>query len=192
MDFAKGYTTLASNGYEKNLYFIERIEDLDGHILYEHKDNSKLVLNQNNVFILNELLTNTTNASFNDYTTPTALSLSNKLSHKYALKTGTTKTDYWTVGYNKDTLMMIWLGYDDSSEISADVTSQAKNIWFNTIENVEKNVENEWYDQPPNVIATIRDSVTGGEAKDKNKSTLYYFVKGTENLDRAVIANFEE
>ena len=191
MDFAKGYTTLASNGYEKDLYFIKKIEDLDGHILYEHKDNSKLVLNQNNVFILNELLTNTTNASFNDYTTPTALSLANKLTHKYALKTGTTKTDYWTVGYNKDALMMIWLGHDDSSEIDGNVTNQAKNIWFNTIETVEKNVENEWYDQPKNVVAAIRDSVTGGEATDQNKSTLYYFVKGTENLDRAVMADFE-
>ena len=192
MDFAKGYTTLASNGYEKDLYFIKKIEDLDGNILYEHKDNSKLVLNQNNVFILNELLTNTTNASFNDYTTPTALSLANKLTHKYALKTGTTKTDYWTVGYNKDALMMIWLGHDDSSEIDGNVTNQAKNIWFNTIETVEKNVENEWYDQPKNVVAAIRDSVTGGEATNQNKSTLYYFVKGTENLDRAVMADFEQ
>ena len=192
MDFAKGYTTLASNGYEKDLYFIKKIEDLDGNILYEHKDNSKLVLNQNNVFILNELLTNTTNASFNDYTTPTALSLANKLTHKYALKTGTTKTDYWTVGYNKDALMMIWLGHDDSSEIDGNVTNQAKNIWFNTIETVEKNVENEWYDQPTNVVAAIRDSVTGGEATNQNKSTLYYFVKGTENLDRAVMADFEQ
>ena len=192
MDFATGYTTLASNGYKKELYFIEKIEDLDGNILYEHKDNSKLVLNQNNVYILNELLTNTTNASFNDYTTPTALSISKKLKHKYALKTGTTKTDYWTVGYNKNALMLIWMGYDDSKEIDQSVSTQAKNIWLNTIENYEKNTDNEWYKQPPNVIATIRDSVTGGEVNDKNKSTLYYFIKGSENASQAVIAEFEE
>lgn len=192
MDFATGYTTLASNGYKKNLYFIERVEDLDGNILYEHKDKSKLVLNQNNLYILNELLTNTTNASFNDYTTPTALSIAKKLNHKYALKTGTTKTDYWTVGYNKDTLMIIWLGYDDSSEINSNVNAQAKNIWVNTIEEIEKNTTDEWYEQPKNVIATIRDSVTGGDVIDKSKSTLYYFVKGSENTEKAVVADFEE
>ena len=192
MDFATGYTTLASNGYKKDLYFIEKVEDLKGNILYEHKDNSKLVLNQNNLYILNELLTNTTNASFSDYTTPTALSLSKKLGHKYALKTGTTNTDYWTVGYNKDALMMIWMGYDDAREINQEVNVKAKNIWLNTIETLENDDNDEWYTQPPNVIASIRDSVTGGDIKDKSKSTLYYFVKGSENLSQAVVADFEE
>ena len=191
IDFATGYTTLASNGFKKDLYFIEKIEDLNGHVLYEHEDNSKLVLNQNNLFILNELLTNTTNASFKDYTVPTALSLSNKLTHKYALKTGTTKTDYWTVGYNKDILMLIWTGHDDSSEIDQNVNTTAKNIWLNTIETIEQYDKDEWYEQPKNVVALIRDSVTGGNVKDKNKSTLYYFVKGSEEKEQAVNAEFE-
>ena len=191
MDFATGYTTLASNGIKKDLYFIERIEDLKGNILYEHEDKSKLVLNQNNVYILNELLTNTTNASFKDYTVPTALSLSNKLNHKYALKTGTTKTDYWTVGYNKDILMLIWTGYDDSSEIDQSVNVSAKNIWLNTVETILKDDKDEWYGQPKNVITLVRDAVTGGNVKDKNKSALYYFVKGSETKDQAVIAEFE-
>ena len=191
MDFATGYTTLASNGFKKDLYFIEKIEDLNGNILYEHEDKSKLVLNQNNVYILNELLTNTTNANFKDYTVPTALSLSNKLTHKYALKTGTTKTDYWTVGYNKDILMLIWTGHDNSSEIDQTVNTAAKNIWLNTIETIEKDDIDEWYEQPKNVVALIRDSVTGGNVKDKNKSTLYYFVKGSEENEQAVNAEFE-
>jgi membrane peptidoglycan carboxypeptidase len=186
MDFATAYTTLASNGYKKDLYFIEKVEDLNGNILYEHKDKSKLVLNQNNLYILNELLTNTTNSSFSDYTTPTALSIASKLNHKYALKTGTTNTDYWTVGYNKNALMLIWMGYDDASEISSNVNAEAKNIWVNTMETIEANIEDDWYEQPKNVIATIRDPVTGEEVTNSSKSTLYYFVKGSENNSNEV------
>ena len=192
LDFATGYTTLASNGYKRNLYFIERVEDLEGNVLYEHEDKSKLVLNQNNLYILNELLTNTSNASFNDYTTPTALSIANKMTHKYALKTGTTNTDYWTVGYNKNDLMIVWMGYDDASEISSNVNAEAKNIWVNTMESIQNGVTDEWYEQPKNVIATIRDSVTGKEVVDKTKNTLYYFVKGSENNSSAVTVVKEE
>ena len=192
LDFATGYATLASNGYNRKLYFIERVEDLEGNILYEHKDKAKLVLNQNNVYILNELLTNTSNASFNDYTTPTALSISKKMTHKYALKTGTTNTDYWTVGYNKNALMLVWMGYDDAKEISSNVNAEAKNIWVNTMETILDGVKNEWYEQPKNVIATIRDSVTGGDVVDKKKNTLYYFVKGSEDNSSAVTVIKEE
>ena len=186
MDFATGYATLASNGYKRDLYFIERIEDLEGNLLYEHKDKAKLVLNQNNLYILNELLTNTSNASFNDYTTPTALSIASKMTHKYALKTGTTKTDYWTVGYNKNALMLVWMGYDNAKEINSNVNAEAKNIWINTMETIEQNMEDEWYEQPKYVIATIRDSVTGKEGKKNSKNTLYYFVKGSENTNISV------
>ncbi len=193
LDFATGYTTLASNGYKKDLYFIEKVEDLNGNVLYEHKNKEKLVLNQNNLYILNELLTNTTNASFKDYTVPTGLSIANKLNHKYALKTGTTKTDYWTVGYNKKALMLVWMGYDDARETNSNISGEAKNIWASTIENYEKNVSDEWYEQPKNVIATIRDPVTGNEVKNKEKNTLYYFVKGSENNKEAhVIKQIEE
>lgn len=38
LDYASGYTTFASGGYQKELYFIEKIEDIDGNVLYEHED----------------------------------------------------------------------------------------------------------------------------------------------------------
>ncbi len=193
LDFATGYTTLASNGYKKDLYFIERVEDLNGNILYKHKNKEKLVLNQNNLYILNELLTNTSNSAFKDYTNPTALSIAKKMTHKYALKTGTTKTDYWTVGYNQNSLMLLWLGYDQALEINSDVSAQAKNIWIDTMETVLKNSENDWYDKPQNIVATLRDSVTGKENSDKNRQTIYYYLKGSEfNSPSITVAKEEE
>jgi len=132
LDFAHGYTTLASGGDEHDLYFIEKVEDMDGNVLYEHKSKHNYVLNSNDVFILNEMMTNTTNSKFSDYTTPTALSLASRMSRKYALKTGTTNYDKATqaalgypsgatndgvmAGYSPTISLAMWTGYVDNKK----------------------------------------------------------------------------
>lgn len=191
MDFANGYTTLASGGYQKDLFFIRKVEDLDGNILYEHKSKKKLVLNTNYTYILNEMLSNTSNAKFKSYTTPTALSIAGKMSKKYALKTGTTNTDYWTVGYNQDALVMVWLGYDDASSLGSDASKWAKNIWVETIEDYLKEKEDNWYETPPNVIGVLEDPVTGEQATNNN-ATIFYYVKGSEGNSNSVQVSKEE
>lgn len=180
LDFATGYNTFASGGYKKELYFIQKIEDLDGNVLYEHVDERKLVLNPNYTFILNEMLTSTTNEAFIDYTTPTALNIASKLTHKYAIKTGSTDTDYWIVGYDSNALVITWTGYDDNKPVESKTRNQTKKAWASTIEYVLKDKDNSWYEIPKNVIAIPFDAVTGNVTDNKNKSTLFYYVKGSE------------
>lgn len=179
LDFATGYNTFATGGYKKDLYFIRKVTDLDGNVLYEHEDKKDLVINPNYTYILNEALTSTTNDAFVDYTTPTALNISGSLTHKYAIKTGSTNTDYWIVGYNPDALVMMWMGYDDNRECDKSVRNQAKKIWAEVIEDATKD-KNDWYETPKNVVAIPLDAVTGNVPKDNNKTALYYFVKGSE------------
>ena len=83
-DYATGYATLASGGYKKDLYLIRKIEDKDGVVIYSKNEQKSLVLNPNYVYILNELLSNTTSSAFKDYTTATASTIASKLSKKYA------------------------------------------------------------------------------------------------------------
>lgn len=78
------------------------------------------------MYILNELLTGTYDLNMIDYNYPTCSSLINKLSNKYALKTGTTDTDAWTIGYNKDILIGVWNGYDNARDITIDATKISK------------------------------------------------------------------
>lgn len=180
LDYATGYTTFASGGYEKDLYFIEKIEDLDGNVLYEHEDKNTLVINPNYTYILNEMMTSTTNSAYVDYTTPTALNIAGNLTHKYALKTGSTNTDYWIVGYNPDRLVMMWMGYDDNQFVDGSIRNSSKKIWATTIEQSLENIGDSWYELPKNVVAIPLDAVTGKPTNDVNKATLYYYVKGTE------------
>lgn len=180
LDYASGYTTFASGGYQKDLYFIEKIEDIDGNVLYEHEDKNRLVINPNYTYILNEMMTSTTNDAYVDYTTPTALNIASTLTHKYALKTGSTNTDYWIVGYNPDRLMMMWMGYDNNKEVNGNVRNNAKKIWALTIEESLNSINTTWYETPKNVIAIPLDAVTGKTTNNQNKVALYYYVKGTE------------
>lgn len=191
LDYVHGYTTLANGGYTTDNYFIEKVEDLNGNVLYEHKNKKKMVLNSNYVYILNEMLTNTSNSKFQSYISPTALSIANKMSKKYALKTGTTKTDYWTVGYNPDGLLMIWLGYDDAREIGNETSRWAKNIWVETMEEYLKNTEAHWYDTPENIVGILQDPVTGEPVKDGN-AAVFYYVKGSEGNTKSVDINTTE
>ena len=178
LDFARAYATLASNGIKNDLTFIERVEDLNGNVLYEKKNSDEVVLNESYTFILNELMTSTYNSNFMDYNTPTVMSIASKISNKYAIKTGSTGTDCWMIGYNKNALMLVWNGYDDNTELKVKDGSISKNIWVDTIENLD--IEKEWYDIPNNVVGIPLNAITGEEETDSSKLNIFYYVNGSE------------
>lgn len=178
LDYATAYNTLASGGIKRDLYFIERVEDRDGNLLYQHKDASEKVLDESLTYILNETLTNTYNYSFVDELSPTVIYLNGKLSRKYAIKSGTTENDYWLSGYNKDVLMLIWAGDDYNKEVNREYSKRIKNIWLDTVENYLKDETDTWYKMPEGVSAVPMDPVTG--KYNKTSKTLFYFLNGTE------------
>ena len=116
-----------------------------------------------------------------DYNYPTCIGIASKLSKKYAIKSGTTDTDSWIIGYNKDILIANWMGYDKGKNISNKDSSKNKNIWADTIEKYLKNKDTSWYEIPDNVIGILVDPISGEIAtkKSKNKRIMYY-LKGTE------------
>jgi 1A family penicillin-binding protein len=187
VDFANAYTTLASGGFKRDLGMITRVEDFNGNILYEKKYDNNQVLNANYVYILNELLTSTYNSAFKDYNTPTIISLASKISRKYAMKSGSTSSDCWMVGYNPEILTMIWNGYDDSSEVQAKDGMISKNIWVDATEGYLKSKDSSWYETPSNVIGIPLDAITGEENPSKDKMFVFYFVKGSERFDEKYV-----
>ena len=192
LDLARGYTTFATGGYKQDVGFIRKVEDSEGNVLYEKDDTQDLVLNMNYNYILTEMLTGTTNSQFKDYANPTALTIASKLSRKYAIKTGTTDTDFWIAGYNPDVVMVTWVGMDDNSPLSASDSYISKNIWADTVEDVLIDTEEHWYETPENVVGVVLDAVSGVPTNDVSKATLFYFVKGTEDMINTEYVSKEE
>lgn len=179
LDYATAYTTLASNGYKRELYFINKIEDVDGNVLYIHKNKEEKVLNDNALYILNEMMRNTYNYNYVDYNSPTVIYLNGKLNQKYALKSGTTDNDYWISGYNNNVLSIFWAGNDQNEDTPKAYSKIIKDIWLRSVNAfTEDIIDDEWYSLPKNVIAIPVNPKTGKyDAKSKE---LFYFIDGTQ------------
>lgn len=183
IDYLGGYSAFANGGYKIEPHLIEKVVDSDGNVLYEYEHKKESILNQSLVYILNDLMTGTYDLNLIDYNYPTCASLVNKISNKYALKTGTTDTDSWTIGYNKDLIVGIWNGFDDAREISMKVINISKNIWVDTMESYFKDNKPEWYEMPENVVGVLVNPIDGTLAtKESKKKKILYFIKGTEPI----------
>jgi len=193
LEMMQAYSSLANEGYKVKSHFISKIEDMDGNILYEYKLEEDQVLNSSLVYILNELLTSTYNYNFIDYNYPTCYDITNKLTHKYSLKTGTTDTDHLIFGYNKNIVLGLWNGYDDNRMLEKGDTRAINIIWADVMEKYLSNKEELWYDIPSNVVGVLVDPISGEAANNNTKSpTMFYYIKGTEptytenNLDNLI------
>ena len=181
IDMVSAYSSFANLGYKVNGHFINKIEDSKGNVLYEYKYENEIVLNSSLAFILNDMLTYTYDTAFIDYNYPTVISLLPKITNKYAIKTGTTDTDMWIIGYNKNAVLGIWSGYDDNRKISNNDGNYHKNIWIDTMENYLKDKDNKWYEIPDNIVGVLVNPITGElSSSNSNKNKLFYYLKGTE------------
>ncbi len=180
-EMAAGYSAFANLGYKVKPHLIEKVEDMNGNVLYKAKTTKEKVLDSSLCFILNNMLTATYDPSYIDYNYPTAISLSSKLNHTYALKSGTTETDNWYIGFNQDIVSAVWVGYDNNESLSTSEYKYGQNIWYQTVENYEKGKEDNWYQMPDNVSAVLVDPISGKPVSENStKKKMMYFIKGTE------------
>lgn len=181
MEITAAYSSFANQGYKINPHFIKKVEDSKGNTLYENKEEKIEVLNSSLTYILNEMLTYTYNKNFIDYNYPTLISLLPNITHKYAIKSGTTDTDLLIMGYNKNAVLGVWTGYDDNKKIDSTKYSYHKNIWIDTMESYFKNHEAQWYDIPDNVVGVLVNPITGTLVEDNvEKKEMFFYLKGTE------------
>lgn len=180
-EFVNAYSSLANEGVKTNNHIIRKIEDGNGDVIYKYKEKKEEILNKSYSYILSEMLANTYDASLKSYTSPTCASIKPKLTKKYAVKSGTTDYDLWTVGYNPDIVVGVWTGYDDNRKLSSKEYKYSKNIWADAIEEYLRDKKEVWYDKPDNVVGVLTDLNTGKVADNNSKlKKILYYVKGSE------------
>ena len=175
------YSTLANEGVRNNLYLIRKVEDLKGNSLYKHKSTPKTVFDYNYTFVLSTLLNNCYDSTLIDYNAPTCLTIKPKLTKTYAIKTGSTDSDSWIMGYNRDYTLGVWVGYDKNQKIKSSDSKISKNIWADTMENYLRDKNDSWYDKPENVVSVLVNPITGNLANNTSKKKkIVYYIKGTQ------------
>ncbi|WP_117149581.1 transglycosylase domain-containing protein [Paraliobacillus zengyii] len=181
-EMVTAYSMLANGGNSLSPHTIEKITDSKGKVVYQRpKQVKEQVLDPQQTFILNQLMTGMFNPSLNGYMHVTGESIVDQLHHTYAGKSGTTETDSWMIGYSPQLVMGVWTGYDDNRTIDKTIEQQAaKQIWADFMEGVHTNLPVENFEVPAGIVAAYIDPTSGELATPycENKQ-LMYFVEGT-------------
>lgn len=181
IELTKAYGILANGGKNIDAHFIEKIEDIEGNILYQYEKEEEIILDPVYTFLISELLTTSYDRSLIDFANPTCIRMISDLTHKYALKSGSTDTDAWVVGYTPDIVLASWAGYDVNKPIENEIVSSNKTSWAISIEEYLKNKESNWYDIPDNVRGVLVNPLNGKVATNESKhKKILYYLEGTE------------
>src|SRR5699024_298041 len=112
LEMTQAYAVLANGGYEVAPFAIEKITSEDGKILYERKKaRPRQLLDQGKSFLLTHLMTGMFDRRLNGYMEVTGSSIIDKISHRYAGKSGTTDPDSRMIGYSPKIVQGEWTGY---------------------------------------------------------------------------------
>ena len=133
MDLAQGYSTLARMGEGENLHTLERVEDINGNVVFSREPARDLKLDPSATAILIGML----QQSLELGTARAARSWG--LEGPYAGKTGTTSDtkDAWFAGFNGRLLTVVWIGYDDNTVMGLTGASAALPVWVSIAKRLE-------------------------------------------------------
>jgi 1A family penicillin-binding protein len=148
LEHVNAYSIFAQEGKINNTTGILKVEDKDGNVLEEYKQDTRKVLDPNIAKMINSILSDNNNRSF-IFGENNSLVLSNRTS---AAKTGTTNEfkDAWTIGYTPSLVAGVWVGNSngDNMKTGADGSVVAAPIWNAFMTKALLETSNESFNQP--------------------------------------------
>ncbi|MEK5232888.1 transglycosylase domain-containing protein [Lysinibacillus sp. FSL K6-0232] len=163
------FATFANGGQFIDSYMIDRIEDQDGNIIYQHEVAPTQVFSPETSYIITDMLRDVLTQG-----TGTLARNSLKFSSDFAAKTGTSQDykDVWLVGYNPNISLGVWMGYDQPRTLYAfnntysQPSVRVNRLWA-TLMNAVYDVDPQFIDpatsfaRPPNVITASFCGISG-------------------------------
>ena len=150
MQMVGGYSVFANGGYRVKPYFIQRIEDGRGTVLFEEKplragENAERVIDARNAYIMTSMMRDVVRGG----TAAAAMKLGRG---DLGGKTGTTNDflDAWFAGYNAGLVGVVWVGFDQPQTLGRNETGGgvALPIWINYMATVLKGVPEQLMEAP--------------------------------------------
>lgn len=189
LEMASAYTSFANGGKKMEPVAITKVTDREGKTLFENNKNRspRTVLSEEGAFIISHILTDN-NARLLTFGENSLLNIRGR---NIAVKTGTTddRRDNWAVGWTPSVLVLAWVGNNDNSpmgDVASGVTG-ATPIWRRIILESLRNLPDEEFARPGNVMALTIDAYGGGLPVDGKPTRSEYFIKGTEPVAPASI-----
>ncbi len=173
LEHTNAYSAFARDGILHKLTSILKIEDSNGRIIDEYKNNEKRVLNSKIAREINDILSDN-KARALTFGLHNWLNLGNR---PIAAKTGTTNDyrDGWTIGYTPSLVVGVWVGNNNNEKMKRGAAGGvvAAPIWHNFMKKVLGNSPIEYFKAP-------NETKTGKPMLDGNA-----IVKTTVVIDKA-------
>jgi len=122
LEIAGAYTMFANGGVRAQPVFVSEVRDQSGTLLYQHQPETRQVLDPRVAFLMVDLLQEVMRSG----TAASVRSRGFKL--PAAGKTGTSH-DGWFAGFTSELLCVVWVGFDDYSELGLEGARSALPIW---------------------------------------------------------------
>jgi penicillin-binding protein 1B len=173
LELARAYTVFANEGLRVQPTFLSEINDRNGVLLYHHTPQTKRVLDPRVAFLMVDMLQEVMRSG-------TAAGVRSRgFRLPAAGKTGTSH-DGWFAGFTSQLLCLVWVGFDDYSELGLEGARSALPIW------TEFMLEAARYKQyrsvkpftPPAGLVNVGVDLASGQAC--RGGAMSYFIAGTE------------
>ena len=177
LQMAAAYAIFANGGYRVKPWFIARVEDNRGEVMYRAKPevagvDAERVLDERNAFLMTTLMRDVVRYG----TAAKAMSLGRQ---DLAGKTGTTNDhiDAWFVGFQGKFVGVSWIGFDTPANLGPNETGglAALPIWMTYAGKVLKGVPETELSPPSGVVAVAINPATGLRERDGSSRTTEYF-----------------
>lgn len=186
LQMAGAYSVFANGGFRVKPYFISKITDDKGGVLFEATparatteesatNAAERVIDPRNAFIMNSIMRDVVRYG----TAARAMSLGR---NDLGGKTGTTNDhfDAWFAGFSSTQVGIAWIGFDNPADLGNNETGgqAALPIWMHYMGRVMKGIKEAPF-EPPQGIAVVP---IPGESKDGKPATEFVYVENVGNV----------
>ncbi len=191
MQMLAAYSVFANGGFSVEPYFINRIEDARGTVLYKATpevagNGAKQIIDVRNAYTMVSMLQDVVRHG----TGIRAMQLGRQ---DLAGKTGTTNDsiDAWFCGFQPTLVGIAWMGYDQPRSLGDKETGggAALPIWMSYMEKALKDVPEATYNMPDNMVAV---HINEEGYRDDNSPLVEYFYQENVPPEHAMPAPNEE
>jgi len=182
LQMASAYAVFANGGYRVKPWFISRVVDNRGEVLYSARPevagaDAERVLDERNAFLMTTLMRDVVRYG----TAARAMSLGRQ---DLAGKTGTTNDhiDAWFSGFNAKLVAVSWIGFDTPANLGPNETGgqAALPIWMAYAAKVLKGMPETELSPPSGVVAVNINPATGLRELDGRSRTTEYFYQESQ------------
>lgn len=176
LQMAAGYAMIANDGVYIEPTFYSKVEDSDGNVVLEAKQDTKRMMSVENAYILKEILTAPVTGAGGTATTCYVKGM------EVGAKTGSTNDykDRWLCGITPYYAGACWFGFDNAERPSGISGNGAATLWGNIMRTIHTELPSKRFTKPSGVVSAKICLDSGCVATESCERTeTEYFVKGT-------------